>query len=41
MRNIKKEMIKINGGEFINWYQSLSKLERIEYGKILGEIGKK
>ncbi len=41
MRNIKKELLQIKGGEFINWYKSLSKLEKIEYSKILNEIGKK
>jgi len=41
MRNLKKEMLEIKGGEFINWYKSLTKLEKIEYSEILNEIGKK
>lgn len=41
MRNIKKELFEIKGGEFKDWYQSLSKLEKIEYIKILDELGNK
>lgn len=41
MRNIKKELFEIKGGEFKDWYQSLSKLEKIEYIKILFKIVKK
>ena len=41
MRDIKKELFEIKGGEFKDWYQSLSKLEKVEYRKILDELGKK
>lgn len=44
-RDIKKELLKIKGGEFIGWYSSLTKLEKAEYKlmleKIDGELWKK
>ncbi len=41
MRDIKKEMLLVKGGDFIEWYLSLTKLERLEYKKILDNLGKK
>ena len=40
MRNIKKELLQIKGGDFPKWYASLSKLEKIEYGIMLEEMSK-
>ena len=40
MRDLREELFTIKGGEFPNWYASLTKLEKIEYGKILSELGK-
>ena len=40
MRDIKKELFEIKGGEFPNWYASLTKLEKILYQKTLEELGK-
>lgn len=40
MRDIKKELLQIRGGDFPKWYASLSKLEKIEYGLMLEEISK-
>ena len=34
-RDLKEEMKQVKGGEFPKWYASLTKLERIEYQKIL------
>ncbi len=40
MRDLKKELLQIKGGDFPKWYASLSKLEKIEYGLMLEEISK-
>jgi len=40
MRDLKEELFTIKGGDFPNWYASLTKLEKIEYGRILSELGK-
>ena len=40
-REIKKELLELERGEFLEWYQSLSKLEKIEYRKILDELESK
>jgi hypothetical protein len=40
MRDIKKELLQIKGGDFPKWYTSLTKLEKVEYGKIMDELGK-
>mgnify|MGYP001159889963 FL=1 len=40
MRNLREELFKIKGGEFPAWYASLSKLEKVEYSRILEELGK-
>ena len=40
MRNIKKELFEIKGGDFPKWYASLTKLEKIEYQRALDELGK-
>ena len=40
MRDLKKELLKIKGGDFPKWYSSLSKLEKIEYGVLLEEMSK-
>ncbi len=31
MKNIKKEMMQVKGGEFSPWYNSLSDKEKLEY----------
>ena len=41
MRDVKKEMLEVKGGDFIEWYLSLTKLERLEYKKILDNLEKK
>ena len=40
MRDLKEELFTIKGGEFPEWYASLTKLEQIEYGHILKQLGK-
>jgi hypothetical protein len=40
MRDLKKELLLIKGGDFPKWYASLSKLEKIEYGLMLEEMSK-
>ena len=40
MRDIKKELLQMRGGDFPKWYASLSKLEKIEYKLMLEEISK-
>ena len=34
-RNIREEMLTIGGGKFKEWYDSLSKEEKVEYNFIL------
>ena len=41
MRDIKKELLEIKGGDFPKWYSSLSKLEKLEYDKGLNELSEK
>ena len=41
MRNIKKEMMEIKGGEFSQWYKSLSDEEKKEYSIQFKKISKK
>tara|TARA_Y100000401_G_scaffold116114_1_gene121172 strand:- start:400 stop:558 length:159 start_codon:yes stop_codon:yes gene_type:complete len=33
MKNIKKEMMEVNGGDFIKWYKSLTNEEKKEFRK--------
>ena len=40
MRDLKEELFTIKGGEFPEWYASLTKLEQIEYHNILQNLGK-
>ena len=40
MRNLREELFKIKGGDFPTWYASLSKLEKVEYSRILEELSK-
>ena len=40
MRDLKEELFTIKGGDFPEWYASLTKLEQIEYGNILKQLGK-
>jgi hypothetical protein len=37
-RNIREEMKTISGGQFTEWYESLSKEEKIEYNFILQNL---
>ena len=38
MRDLKEELFTIKGGDFPKWYASLTKLEKIEYGRILQQL---
>lgn len=38
MRNIKKEMMKVKGGDFSKWYNSLTKEEIKVYKKELAKL---
>lgn len=40
MRDLREELFKIKGGDFPEWYASLTKLEKIEYSLILKDLGK-
>jgi len=40
MRDLREELLNVKGGEFPHWYSSLTKLEKIEYGHILKNLGK-
>jgi len=31
MRNVKKEMMQVIGGDFSSWYNSLSYIEKLKY----------
>ena len=35
INRIKKESLKITGGEFSEWYESLSPIEKVAYGQTL------
>ena len=35
IKRIKKESLNIRGGEFQNWYEGLSPVEKIAYGHCL------
>jgi hypothetical protein len=37
-RDLKKELLKIKGGDFLEWYSSLSKLEKLEYKIMLEQL---
>ena len=39
-RDLKKELLKIENGDFIKWYASLSKLEKVEYQIMLEQLSK-
>ncbi len=39
MKDIKKELFKVKGGDFPKWYDSLTKYEKIQYKKIMKELG--
>ena len=38
MKNIKEELMKIKGGDFPQWYASLTKLEKVEYSIALEQL---
>jgi len=38
-RNITKESLKITGGEFKSWYQTLTRTQRVEYHYLLSNSG--
>ena len=38
MRDLREELFTIKGGDFPEWYASLTKLEKIEYGHILEQL---
>jgi hypothetical protein len=40
MKNIKEELMKIKGGDFPQWYASLTKLEKVEYSIALEQLSK-
>tara|TARA_B100001057_G_C22860187_1_gene954185 strand:+ start:1228 stop:1359 length:132 start_codon:yes stop_codon:yes gene_type:complete len=35
LKRIKKESLQIKGGDFQNWYDGLSPIEKMAYGKTL------
>ena len=38
MKNIKKQLLEIKGGDFPKWYASLTKLEKVEYSITLEQL---
>jgi len=40
-RDIKKELLSIKGGDFLEWYSSLTKLEKVEYNLMLEQLSQK
>ena len=40
MRDLKRELLNIKGGEFPKWYASLSKLDKVEYQIILEKLSR-
>ena len=38
MRDLKKELMQIKGGDFPKWYASLTKLEKAEYFQALEQL---
>ena len=40
MRDLKKELFEIKGGDFPKWYASLTKLEKVEYQAILEKLSR-
>ena len=38
MRDLKRELFEIKGGEFPKWYASLTKLERVEYQMVIEKL---
>jgi len=40
MRDLKEELLNINGGDFPKWYASLTKLEKVEYSIALEQLSK-
>ena len=40
MRDLKRELFEIKGGDFPKWYASLSKLDKAEYQIILEELSR-
>ena len=40
MRDLREELFTIKGGDFPEWYASLTKLEQIEYRHILEQLSK-
>tara|TARA_B110000305_G_scaffold196880_1_gene222208 strand:+ start:24 stop:167 length:144 start_codon:yes stop_codon:yes gene_type:complete len=39
MRDLKEELLTIKGMHFAQWYDSLTKLEKLEYAKIMKDLG--
>jgi len=40
MRDLKEELLNINGGDFPKWYASLTKFEKAEYFQALEQFEK-
>ena len=40
MRDLKEELMQIKGGDFPQWYASLTKLEKVEYSIALEQLSK-
>ena len=38
MRDLKRELFEIKGGEFPKWYASLTKLEKVEYQMVIEKL---
>ena len=40
MRDLKEELFSIKAIDFPQWYELLTKLEKLEYTKIMKDLGK-
>ena len=40
MRDLKKELLNLKGGDLPKWYSSLTKLDKAEYQIILEELSR-
>jgi len=40
MRNLREELLKVKGGDFISWHNSLTPQEKQEYKLIMKDLGK-
>jgi hypothetical protein len=40
MRDLKEEVLSLKAIDFPQWYKLLTKLEKLEYSKIMKDLGK-